>query len=108
LAGSCSPIPRATSSAYSQVTQKLLRSRRTLTPEEQLERAADEQAKASLTLLQKNNQLITHVHQLQTAANTMLGPLEHVNAELNVIREAVAPGVPDPAKDTDADGAERC
>jgi hypothetical protein len=35
----------------------------------------------------------------------MLGRLEHVNAELNVIREAVAPGVPTPAEGTDTDRA---
>jgi hypothetical protein len=43
--------------------------------------------------------------QLQTAPNTMLDRLEQVNAELNAIREAVAPGIPSPAKDTDPDSA---
>ena len=74
---------------------------------EQLERAADEQAKASLALLRSNTDVIAQVHQLQMAANTMLGGLEHVNAELNVIREAVAPGVPNPATGTDTDSAAR-
>lgn len=41
--------------------------------------------------------------QLQTAANTMLSRLEGMNAELNAIREAVAPGVPHPAKGTGTD-----
>jgi prophage DNA circulation protein len=72
---------------------------------EQLERPADEQAQTSLALLQSNNALITQVHQLQTAANGMLGGLETVTAGLNVIREAVAPGVPNPAKGTDTDSA---
>jgi low affinity Fe/Cu permease len=72
---------------------------------EQLERSADEQAQTSLALLQSNNALITQVHQLQTAANGMLGGLETVTAGLNVIREAVAPGVPNPAKGTDTDSA---
>jgi low affinity Fe/Cu permease len=72
---------------------------------EQLERSVDEQAKTSLALLQSNTELITQMPQLQTAANTMLGRLEQVNAELNVIREAVAPGVPTPAKGTDTDSA---
>ena len=70
---------------------------------EQLERSADEQAKASLALLRSNTDVIAQIHQLQTAANRMLGGLEHVNAELNVIREAVAPGVPNPAEGTDTD-----
>jgi hypothetical protein len=74
---------------------------------EQLERAADEQAKASLALLRSNTDVIAQVHQLQMAANTMLGGLEHVNAELNVLREAVAPGVPNPAEGTDTDRAAR-
>ncbi len=74
---------------------------------EQLERSADEQAMASLALLQSNMDVIAQIHQLQTAANRMLGGLEYVNAELNVIREAVAPGVPNPAKGTDADSATR-
>jgi uncharacterized membrane protein len=72
---------------------------------EQLERSMDDQAKTSLTLLQSNTQLITQMPQLQTAANAMLGRPEQMNAELNAIREAVAPGVPDPAKGTDTDGA---
>jgi low affinity Fe/Cu permease len=72
---------------------------------EQLERSADEQAKASLALLRSNTEVIAQIHQLQTAANSMLGGLEHVNAELNVIREAVAPGVPNPAEGTDTDRA---
>ncbi len=61
---------------------------------EQLERSVDEQAKTSLTLLRSNTDLITQMPQLQTAANTMLSRLEDMNAELNAIREAVAPGVP--------------
>lgn len=72
---------------------------------EQLERSAEEQAKTSLALLQSNTELLTQMHQLQTSAISMLGGLEHVNAELNVIREAVAPGVPNPAKGTDTAGA---
>ena len=72
---------------------------------EQLERSMDEQAKTSLALLQSNTELITQMPQLQTAANTMLGRLEQASAELNVIREAVAPGVPNPAKGPDTDGA---
>ena len=74
---------------------------------EQLERSADEQARASLALLRSNTEVIAQIHQLQTAANRMLGGLEHVNAELNVIREAVAPGVPNPAEGTDTDRAAR-
>lgn len=74
---------------------------------EQLERSADEQAKASLALLRSNTDVIAQIHQLQTAANRMLGGLEHVNAELNVIREAVAPGVANPAEGTDTDRAAR-
>jgi low affinity Fe/Cu permease len=72
---------------------------------EQLERSVDEQAKATLALLQSNTELITQMPQLQTAANTMLGGLETMNAGLNAIREAVAPGVPTPAKGTDTDSA---
>jgi low affinity Fe/Cu permease len=74
---------------------------------EQLEQSMDDQAKTSLTLLQSNTELITQMPQLQTAANTILGRLESVNAELNAIREAVAPGVPGPAKGTDTDNAGR-
>ena len=72
---------------------------------EQLEQSMDAQAKTSLALLQSNTELITQMPQLQTAANTMLDRLEHVNAELNLIREAVAPGVSNPAKGTDTDRA---
>jgi low affinity Fe/Cu permease len=72
---------------------------------EQLERSMDDQAKTSLSLLQSNTELITQMPQLQTAANTMLGGLEQVNAELKAIREAVAPAVPDPAKGTETDSA---
>lgn len=74
---------------------------------EQLERSADDQAMTSLALLRSNTDVIAQIHQLQTAANRMLGGLETVNAELNAIREAVAPGVPDPAKGTDADSTTR-
>jgi low affinity Fe/Cu permease len=70
---------------------------------EQLERSVDEQAKTSLTLLRSNTDLITQMPQLQTAANTMLSRLEDMNAEMNAIREAVAPGVPHPAKGTGTD-----
>ena len=72
---------------------------------EQLERSMDEQTKTSLALLQSNTELITQMPQVQTAANTMLGRLETMNAELNAIREAVASGVPNPAKDTDTGSA---
>jgi low affinity Fe/Cu permease len=72
---------------------------------EQLEQSVDQQAKTSLALLQSNTELITQMPQLQTAANTMLDRLEHVNTELNAIRKAVAPGVRNPAKDTDTDSA---
>ena len=72
---------------------------------EQLERSMDEQAKTSLALLQSNTELITQMPQLQTAATTMLGGLEQVNAELKAIREAVAPSVPGPAKGTGTDSA---
>jgi low affinity Fe/Cu permease len=72
---------------------------------EQLEQSVDEQAKTSLSLLRSNTDLITQMPQLQTAANTMLGRLETMNAELNTIREAIAPGVPAPTKGTDTDSA---
>jgi low affinity Fe/Cu permease len=72
---------------------------------EQLEQSVDEQAKTSLALLRSNTDLIKQMPQLQTAANTMLGRLEHVSAELNAIREAIAPGVPHPAKGTDTDSS---
>jgi hypothetical protein len=52
-----------------------------------------------------NPPMITERDRQQTAANTMLGRLEHTNAELNAIRGAVAPGVPGPAKGTDTDSA---
>jgi low affinity Fe/Cu permease len=70
---------------------------------EQLEQSVDKQAKTSLALLQSNTKLITQVPQLQTAADTMLSRLEQMNTELNVIREAIAPGVSGPAKGTDTD-----
>jgi low affinity Fe/Cu permease len=72
---------------------------------EQLERSVDEQAKTSLALLQSNTKLITQMPQLQTADNAILDRLDQVNAELNAIREAVAPGVPNPAKSADTDNA---
>jgi low affinity Fe/Cu permease len=70
---------------------------------EQLERSVDDQAKTSLALLQSNTKVITQLPQLQTATDTILGRLEQVNAELNAIREAVAPGVPNPAEGTGTD-----
>ena len=64
----------------------------------------DEQAKTKpRLLLRSNTDLITQMPQLQTAASTMLSRLEDMNAELNAIREAVAPGVPHPAKGTGTD-----
>jgi low affinity Fe/Cu permease len=72
---------------------------------EQLEQSVDEQAKTSLALLRSNTDIITQMPQLQTAASTILGRLEQVNTELNAIREAVAAGVPDPAKGSDTDTA---
>jgi hypothetical protein len=50
----------------------------------------DEQAKTSLALLQANTELIALMPGLQAAASTMLDRLDHVDAELNAIREAVA------------------
>jgi low affinity Fe/Cu permease len=70
---------------------------------EQLEQSVDEQGKTSLALLQSNTKLITQMPQLQTGSDTILSRLEQVTAELNAIREAVAPGVPNPAKSTDTD-----
>jgi len=61
---------------------------------EQLEQSMDDQAKTSLALLQSNTELITQMPELQTAAGTMLGRLEHMTAELAAIREAVAPVAP--------------
>jgi hypothetical protein len=58
----------------------------------------------SLALLQANTKLITQMPHMQTASDTILSRLEQVSAELNAIREAVAPGVPNPAKGTDTDG----
>jgi low affinity Fe/Cu permease len=72
---------------------------------EQLEQSVDEQAKMSLALLRSNSDLIGQMPQLQTATNTILGRLEHVNAELNAIRAAVTAAVPDPAEGADTDGA---
>jgi low affinity Fe/Cu permease len=59
---------------------------------EQLEMSMDEQAKTSLALLQSNTKLITQMPQVQTATSTILDRLEHLSAELNAIRAAVAPG----------------
>jgi low affinity Fe/Cu permease len=70
---------------------------------EQLEQSVDEQGKTSLALLQSNTKLITQMPQLQTGSDTILSRLEQLTAELNAIREAVAPGVPNPAKSTDTD-----
>jgi low affinity Fe/Cu permease len=67
---------------------------------EQLELSVDEQAKTSLALLRPNTDLIAQMPQLQLAANTILGRLDDVNAELNAIREAVAAGVRNPAEGT--------
>jgi low affinity Fe/Cu permease len=77
----------------------------TLARIEQLERSMDDQARTSLALLQSNTKLIAQMPQLKTATETILGRLEHVNADLNAIREAVAPGVPGPAQGTDTDSA---
>jgi low affinity Fe/Cu permease len=72
---------------------------------EQLEQSMDTQAQTSLALLKSNTELIAQIPQLQTAVNTMLDRLKQMSAELNAIREAVAPGVPNPAKGADPDNA---
>jgi len=70
----------------------------TLARMEQLEQSLDQQTKTTLSLLQSNTELITQMPALQTTTSTVLDRLEHMNVELNAIRDAVAPQVADPAK----------
>ena len=66
--------------------------------------AAKEGFGLPVPLLQSNTKLITQMPHVQTASDTILSRLEQVSAELNAIREAVAPGLPNPAEGTDTDG----
>jgi len=52
-------------------------------------------------LLRENTDLTQQVHALVTQVSGQTSVLEHVNAELNVIRQAVAPGAANPAAGTD-------
>jgi low affinity Fe/Cu permease len=59
-------------------------------------------------LLRENTELTQQVHALVVQVAGQTSALEHVNAELNVIRQAVAPGVANPTAGTDsATGAGR-
>jgi low affinity Fe/Cu permease len=53
-------------------------------------------------LLRENTDLTQQVHTLVTQVAGQTSALAHVNAELNVIRHAVAPGVANPAAGTDS------
>jgi hypothetical protein len=48
-----------------------------------------------------NTALTQEVHGLATTIAAQTATLEHVNAELNLIRAAVAPSAPNPAAGTD-------
>jgi low affinity Fe/Cu permease len=52
-------------------------------------------------LLRENTDLTQQVHALVMQVSGQTSVLEHVNAELNVIRQAVAPGAPNPVAGTD-------
>jgi len=52
-------------------------------------------------LLRENTELTQQVHALVIQVSGQTAVLEHMNAELNVIRQAVAPGAPNPAVGTD-------
>jgi low affinity Fe/Cu permease len=53
-------------------------------------------------LLRENTDLTQQVHALVMQVSGQTAVLEHVNAELNVIRQAVAPGAANPAAGTDS------
>jgi low affinity Fe/Cu permease len=69
--------------------------------------ATMEQANGTLeaeqaALLRENTELTKEVHALVVQVAGQTSALAHVNAELNVIRQAVAPGVANPAAGTDS------
>jgi len=51
--------------------------------------------------LTANTDLTRKVHDLQTQQMTLLAGIEHANAELNLIRQAIAPGAPNPSAGAD-------
>jgi low affinity Fe/Cu permease len=53
-------------------------------------------------MLQENTELTKQVHALVVQVAAQTSALAHVNAELNVIRQAVAPQAPNPAVGTDS------
>ena len=55
--------------------------------------------------LTTNTELTREVHDLQRQQMTLLAGIEHANAELNLIRQAIAPTAPNPAAGTDPDPA---
>ena len=70
---------------------------------EQLENAAGTLLAGGRTVLDDIESLVREVHgivaqtnEMQTRQMTLLQGLEHANAELNIIRRAVAPGAPNP------------
>jgi len=65
------------------------------------DRVAAEQATAHYSETVKLDGLVTDTYDLQQQQMSLLAGIEHANAELNLIRQAVAPGTPNPAAGTD-------
>jgi uncharacterized membrane protein len=65
------------------------------------DRVAAEQATAHYAETVKLDGLATDTYNLQQQQMTMLAGIEHANAELNLIRQAVAPAAANPAAGTD-------
>jgi uncharacterized membrane protein len=67
-----------------------------------------EESNRQVTLLNENTDITRKVHNLAGQLHEMserqiraLGGLDHINAELNVLRQAIAPGVPNPEEGID-------
>ena len=64
-------------------------------------RHRQELADAQSAQLAENTDLTRRIHEVQGRQMAILSGLEHVNAELNLIRQAVAPSAPNPEAGTD-------
>ncbi len=64
----------------------------------------EELANAQLAELTMNTDITRKIHDLQERQMEILGGLSHINAELNVLRQAIAPGAINPTEGVDNGG----
>ncbi len=62
----------------------------------------EELATAQAQQLAENTEITRNIHVLQEQQMTLLSELTHINAELNIIRQATAPNVPNSPEGTDS------